>query len=144
MGNEKLGLSFAGWMWALKREKEAEYYKVNYCDEVKFTYDIGGSIVRSFFQDYENSPELLEIAYTCLFTNWPWVTHSIGNRDNDKLNINFNDEKVIKVVGVVTTLAGLGLSIAENVLADKAMDRKINKKISEQLSKRNGHGYSKR
>ena len=61
-----------------------------------------------------------------------------------KLNINFNDEKVIKVVGVVTTLAGLGLSIAEDVLADKAMDRKINKKISEQLSKRNGHGYSKR
>ena len=61
-----------------------------------------------------------------------------------KLNINFNDEKVIKVVGVVTTLAGLGLSIAENVLADKAMDRKINKKISEQLSKTNGHGYSKR
>ena len=61
-----------------------------------------------------------------------------------KLNINFNDEKVIKVVGVVTTLAGLGLSIAENVLADKAMDRKINKKVSEQLSKRNGHGYSHR
>ena len=61
-----------------------------------------------------------------------------------KLNINFNDEKVIKVVGVVTTLAGLGLSIAESVLADKAMDRKINKKVSEQLSKRNRHGYSHR
>ena len=61
-----------------------------------------------------------------------------------KLNINFNDEKVIKVVGVVTTLAGIGLSIAESVLADKAMDRKISKKVSEQLSKRNGHGYSHR
>ena len=61
-----------------------------------------------------------------------------------KLNINFNDEKVIKVVGVVTTLAGLGLSIAENILADKAMDRKISKKVSEQLSKTNGNGYSKR
>ena len=61
-----------------------------------------------------------------------------------KLNINFNDEKVIKVVGVVTMLAGLGLSIAENILADKAMDRKISKKVSEQLSKTNGNGYSKR
>jgi len=61
-----------------------------------------------------------------------------------KLNINFNDEKVVKVVGVVTTLAGLGLSIAENILADKAMDRKISKKVSEQLSKTNGNGYSKR
>ncbi len=61
-----------------------------------------------------------------------------------KLNINFNDEKVVKVVGVVTTLAGLGLSIAENILADKAMDRKISKKVSEQLSKANGNGYSKR
>ena len=61
-----------------------------------------------------------------------------------KLNINFNDEKVIKIVGVVTTIAGFGLSIAESVLADKAMDRKISKKVSEQLSKANGHGYSKR
>ncbi len=61
-----------------------------------------------------------------------------------KLNINFNDEKVIKVVGVVTTLAGLGLSIAEIILEDKTIDRKINKKVSEQLSKANGHGYSKR
>ena len=61
-----------------------------------------------------------------------------------KLNINFNDEKVIKVIGVVTTVAGLGLSIAENILADKAMDRKINKKVSEQLRRTNGHGYSKR
>ena len=61
-----------------------------------------------------------------------------------KLNINFNEEKTIKVVGIVTMLAGLGLSIAENILADKAMDRKINKKVSEQLSKRNGHGYSHR
>ena len=61
-----------------------------------------------------------------------------------KLNINFNDEKVIKVVGVVTTLAGVGLSIAESVLADKAMDRKISKKVSEQLSKPNVNGYSKR
>ena len=61
-----------------------------------------------------------------------------------KLNINFNDEQVVKVVGIVTALAGLGLSIAENILADKAMDRKINKKVSEQLSKRNGHGYSHR
>ena len=61
-----------------------------------------------------------------------------------KLNINFNDEKVIKIVGVVTTIAGVGLSIAESVLADKAMDRKINKKVSEQLRKTNGHGYSKR
>ena len=61
-----------------------------------------------------------------------------------KLNINFNDEQVVKVVGIVTALAGLGLSIAENVLEDKAMDRKINKKVSEQLRKANGHGYSKR
>ena len=61
-----------------------------------------------------------------------------------KLNINFNDEKVVKVVGVVTTLAGLGLSIAEIILEDKTIDRKINKKVSEQLSKANGHGYSKR
>ena len=61
-----------------------------------------------------------------------------------KLNINFNDEKVVKVVGVVTTIAGVGLSIAESVLADKAMDRKINKKVSEQLSKRNRYGYSHR
>ena len=61
-----------------------------------------------------------------------------------KLNINFNDEKVIKIVGVVTTIAGVGLSIAESVLADKAMDRKISKKVSEQLSKANGYGYLKR
>lgn len=61
-----------------------------------------------------------------------------------KLNINFNDEKVIKMVGVVTTVAGVGLSIAESVMAEKTMDRKISKKISEQLSRRNGHGYSKR
>ena len=61
-----------------------------------------------------------------------------------KLNINFNEEKTIKVVGVVTTIVGVGLSIAESVLADKAMDRKINKKVSEQLRKANGHGYSKR
>ena len=61
-----------------------------------------------------------------------------------KLNINFNDEKVVKVVGVVTMLAGLGLSIAEIILEDKTMDRKINKKVSEQLSKANGHGYSRR
>lgn len=61
-----------------------------------------------------------------------------------KLNINFNDEKVIKVVGIVTTVAGLGLSIAENILTDKAMDRKVNKKVSEQLAKMNGNGFSKR
>ena len=61
-----------------------------------------------------------------------------------KLNINFNEEKTIKVVGVVTTIVGVGLSIAESVLADKAMDRKISKKVSEQLRKTNGHGYSKR
>ena len=61
-----------------------------------------------------------------------------------KLNINFNDEKVIKIFGVVTTIAGVGLSIAESDLADKAMDRKISKKVSEQLSKTNGNGYSKR
>ena len=61
-----------------------------------------------------------------------------------KLNINFNEEKTIKVVGIVTTVAGVGLSIAENILADKAMDRKINKRVSEQLRKRNGHGYSHR
>lgn len=60
-----------------------------------------------------------------------------------KLNINFNDEKVIKVVGIVTTVAGLGLSIAENILTDKAMDRKVNKKVSEQLAKMNGNGFSK-
>jgi len=54
-----------------------------------------------------------------------------------KLKINFEDEKVIKVVGVVTTLAGLGLSIAENILADKAMDRKIDKRVSEKLLKMN-------
>ena len=61
-----------------------------------------------------------------------------------KLGINLNDEKVVKVIGYVTVGAGLCLSIAENILADKAMDRKINKSISRQLSKRNGHGYSHR
>lgn len=60
-----------------------------------------------------------------------------------KLNINMNDEKVVKVIGVVTTVAGLGLSIAENILADKAMDRKIDKRVSEKLRRMNGNGYSK-
>ena len=60
------------------------------------------------------------------------------------MKLNINDEKTIKVVGIVTMVTGVVLSITESVLADKTMDRKISKNVSAQLRKRNGHGYSHR
>lgn len=65
---KKLGLDFAGWLWAINRDKVKEYYAENYGGgAIEFKNWIGGQIVKQFF--YE-SPKLLEKAYRLLHFNW--------------------------------------------------------------------------
>jgi len=59
-----------------------------------------------------------------------------------KFGIDLDNEKVVKVIGGITMVAGVGLSIAESILSDKAMDRKIDKRISNKM-KHSHRGYSK-
>lgn len=46
--------------------------------------------------------------------------------------------KVLKVVKVVVAVAGVGITLASNYLADKDLDDKVAKKVGEALAKVNG------
>ena len=59
-----------------------------------------------------------------------------------KLGIDLNNEKVVKIIGGITMVAGVGLSITESILSDKAMDRKIDKRISNRM-KHSHRGHSR-
>lgn len=44
-------------------------------------------------------------------------------------------DKLIKIGGVILTLAGAGISLATNMLEDKKLDAKVTEKVAEALSK---------
>lgn len=67
MRNNKLDLRFAGWLWAVNRNKVNEFYREHYGIGNDFTPSIGGIIVRNYFDE---NAELLQIAFYFLRTNW--------------------------------------------------------------------------
>ena len=44
-------------------------------------------------------------------------------------------DKLIKIGGVILTLAGAGVSLATSMLEDKKLDAKVTEKVAEALSK---------
>lgn len=44
-------------------------------------------------------------------------------------------DKLIKIGGVILTLAGAGISLATNMLEDTKLDAKVTEKVAEALSK---------
>lgn len=44
-------------------------------------------------------------------------------------------DKLIKIGGVILTLAGAGISLATNMLEDEKLDAKVTEKVAEALSK---------
>lgn len=44
-------------------------------------------------------------------------------------------DKLIKIGGVILTLAGAGISLATSMLEDKKLDAKVTEKVAEALSK---------
>ena len=44
-------------------------------------------------------------------------------------------DKLIKIGGIVLTLAGAGISLATSMLEDKKLDAKVTEKVAEALSK---------
>ena len=46
-------------------------------------------------------------------------------------------EKLIKIGGIVLTIAGAGLSLATNWLEDKKLDATITEKVADALSRKN-------
>ena len=47
-----------------------------------------------------------------------------------------NNEKMIKILGIVATVAGMSATLLTNWVDDKKMDEKIIKKINEALANR--------
>lgn len=44
-------------------------------------------------------------------------------------------DKLIKIGGVILTIAGAGISLATSMLEDKKLDAKVTEKVAEALSK---------
>ena len=44
-------------------------------------------------------------------------------------------DKLIKIGGIVLTLAGAGISLATNMLEDRKLDAKVAEKVAEALTK---------
>lgn len=96
MGQEKLRLEAAGWLWAINRNKVDEYYKDNYgCGTTEFTNGIGGSIVNQFFREND---KLLSIAYRYLCIDWNlmlWIMYPAetfdGGKIKTKTELDFNE-----------------------------------------------------
>ena len=44
-------------------------------------------------------------------------------------------DKLIKIGGIVLTLAGAGISLATSILEDKKLDAKVAEKVAEALNK---------
>ena len=44
-------------------------------------------------------------------------------------------DKLIKIGGVILTIAGAGISLATSMLQDKKLDAKVTEKVAEALSK---------
>lgn len=76
MRNNKLDLDFAGWLWAVNRNKVNEYYYDNYAmGSIEFRNSIGGQIVKEYFNE---NAELLQTAFFYLQINWNttvWSTY---------------------------------------------------------------------
>ena len=45
------------------------------------------------------------------------------------------NQKVVKVIGLLTTVVGFGVSILSDWVDEKKMDNKINEKVTEALEK---------
>lgn len=67
MRNNKLDLHFAGWLWAVNRNKVNEYYRGHYSIGNDFKPSIGGVIVKEYFN---TNAELLQNAYYFLQIKW--------------------------------------------------------------------------
>lgn len=91
---KKLGLDFAGWLWAINHNKEKEYYADNYGTYHEFTYDVGGRITSQFFFA---EPQILAIAYRHLSCDWSLALFSAYPENHqpysfsDKQNLNMNE-----------------------------------------------------
>lgn len=92
---KKLNLDFAKWLWAINRDKVAEFYRDNYGGNViAFTNGIGGSIVKHFFMKDE---KLLSMAYRNLSYNWNinlWSAYPKnleGGKFSSKESLDFNE-----------------------------------------------------
>lgn len=91
--NKKLGLDFAGWLWAVSRNKVNEFYESNYGYNNGFQIWIGGRIVKQFFMD---CPELLNMAYRYLHSSWQTLIldtyKDVGHKIyQTKAELNFDD-----------------------------------------------------
>ena len=47
-----------------------------------------------------------------------------------------NSEKLFKVLGILTTVIGMGVTLVSDWLAEKRMEEKIEEKVEEALAKR--------
>jgi predicted metalloprotease len=63
----RLNLDFAGWVWAVRRNKVREYYRLSNKNTLEFTEENAGFIVSKFFII---NPEILRKAYYNLRHNW--------------------------------------------------------------------------
>ena len=45
------------------------------------------------------------------------------------------EDKLMKIGGIVLTLAGAGISVATSILEDKKLDAKVTEKVAEALTK---------